>query len=230
MAEELLDCPNVVAPFQKIRRKGMPKGVAGGAFGWSGFSDRTSDRFLNDGFMGMMPPLLACRVRHHGLDFIASHHNGQALGLASASSCDGSGAISARPRRAGPGTAPPTHFDRRCRRPVQAYLNEGIDIPEPDQGAVDYSGRFLIRLPKYLHRQLAESAQANGVSLNQYACTLLAMHYQEDRLSGILTGVYDELRSLNKMIGNLQYRMEPSKAVFRTYKWEYSADGYKAAA
>lgn len=33
MAEEFLDCPNVVAPFQKIRRKGMPKGVAGGAFG-----------------------------------------------------------------------------------------------------------------------------------------------------------------------------------------------------
>ena len=48
MAEELLDCPNVVAPFQKIRRKGMPKGVAGGAFGESGFSDRASDRFLDD--------------------------------------------------------------------------------------------------------------------------------------------------------------------------------------
>ena len=60
MAEELLDCPNVVAPFQKIRRKGMAKGVAGGAFGESGFSDRASDRFLDDGFMGMMPPLTAC--------------------------------------------------------------------------------------------------------------------------------------------------------------------------
>jgi len=33
MAEEFLDCPNVVAPFQKIRRKGMLKGVAGGTFG-----------------------------------------------------------------------------------------------------------------------------------------------------------------------------------------------------
>jgi hypothetical protein len=54
MAEELLDCPNVVAPFQKIRRKGMPKGVAGGAFGESGFSDRASHCFLDDGFMGMI--------------------------------------------------------------------------------------------------------------------------------------------------------------------------------
>jgi hypothetical protein len=32
----------------------MPKGVAGGAFGESGFSDRASDRFLDDGFMGMI--------------------------------------------------------------------------------------------------------------------------------------------------------------------------------
>jgi hypothetical protein len=33
MAEEFQDCPNVVAPFQKILRKGMPKGVTGGTFG-----------------------------------------------------------------------------------------------------------------------------------------------------------------------------------------------------
>lgn len=29
-------------------------------------------------------PFVACQVRQHGLDFIASHHNGQAFGLASA--------------------------------------------------------------------------------------------------------------------------------------------------
>ena len=46
MADEFLDCPNVVPPFQKIRRKGMPKGVAGGTFRQSGFFDRASDRFL----------------------------------------------------------------------------------------------------------------------------------------------------------------------------------------
>jgi hypothetical protein len=62
MAEELLNCPNVITPFQKIRRKGMPKGMAGGAFGWSGFSDRTKDCFLNDGFMGDMVEPLPTRI------------------------------------------------------------------------------------------------------------------------------------------------------------------------
>jgi predicted HicB family RNase H-like nuclease len=112
----------------------------------------------------------------------------------------------------------------------QHYLDEGLDIPEPDPGKDEYSGRFLMRLPKFLHRQLAESAQANGVSLNKYVCTLLAMHYQGDRLSGVLTGVYDELKSLNERIGALRYHMGPSKRLFRGNIGDYSADDYKVAA
>lgn len=38
----------------------------------------------------------------------------------------------------------------------------------------EYSGRLLIRLPKELHKTLAEAAKANGVSLNQYALYKLA--------------------------------------------------------
>lgn len=38
----------------------------------------------------------------------------------------------------------------------------------------EYSGRLMLRIPKDLHRQLAESAKANGVSLNQYALYKLA--------------------------------------------------------
>lgn len=33
----------------------------------------------------------------------------------------------------------------------------------------EYSGKLLLRIPKELHKELAESARANGVSLNQYA-------------------------------------------------------------
>lgn len=38
----------------------------------------------------------------------------------------------------------------------------------------EYSGRLLIRIPKELHKTLAEAAKANGVSLNQYALYKLA--------------------------------------------------------
>lgn len=32
-----------------------------------------------------------------------------------------------------------------------------------------YSGKFLVRVPKSLHKRLAEEAALEGVSLNQYA-------------------------------------------------------------
>lgn len=38
----------------------------------------------------------------------------------------------------------------------------------------EYSGKLLVRIPKELHRQLAEAAKENGVSLNQYALYKLA--------------------------------------------------------
>ncbi len=38
----------------------------------------------------------------------------------------------------------------------------------------DYSGKFVLRLPRSMHRQLAELAEAEGVSLNQLALAFLA--------------------------------------------------------
>ena len=38
----------------------------------------------------------------------------------------------------------------------------------------EYSGNLMLRIPKELHKSLAEAAKANGVSLNQYAMYKLA--------------------------------------------------------
>ena len=38
----------------------------------------------------------------------------------------------------------------------------------------EYSGKILLRIPKELHRTLAEAAKKNGVSLNQYVLYKLA--------------------------------------------------------
>ncbi|WP_240967920.1 type II toxin-antitoxin system HicB family antitoxin [Paenibacillus aquistagni] len=50
---------------------------------------------------------------------------------------------------------------------IEVKLEHGDIIPEP---AVtdDFSGKFNVRIPKTLHRQLAENAEREGVSLNQY--------------------------------------------------------------
>jgi predicted HicB family RNase H-like nuclease len=49
-----------------------------------------------------------------------------------------------------------------------------------DEGAAEgktqreYSGKLMLRIPKELHKELAEAAKENGVSLNQYAAYKLA--------------------------------------------------------
>jgi antitoxin HicB len=56
---------------------------------------------------------------------------------------------------------------------ISIAMEDGIDIPEPRD--IDaYSGRFLLRLPRSLHADLARRAEEEGVSLNQYVATTLA--------------------------------------------------------
>lgn len=50
---------------------------------------------------------------------------------------------------------------------LEVKLEFGDPIPEPS-GEDEYSGKFNLRVPKSLHRHLAERAAAENVSLNQY--------------------------------------------------------------
>lgn len=55
---------------------------------------------------------------------------------------------------------------------MESAYDHGHDIPLPTYPE-EYSGKFNARLPRSLHRQLAEAAEADGVSLNQYVVMLL---------------------------------------------------------
>lgn len=51
------------------------------------------------------------------------------------------------------------------------YLKEnGIAVPVPDTSfhILEYSGKLSLRIPKSLHRQIAENAQKDDVSINSY--------------------------------------------------------------
>ena len=54
-----------------------------------------------------------------------------------------------------------------------AAMEEGISIPEP-VSEEEYSGQFKLRIPKSLHKSLAEHSKAEGISMNQYCLYLLA--------------------------------------------------------
>lgn len=56
---------------------------------------------------------------------------------------------------------------------LEAALEEKIEIHEPDS-LEDYSGQFKLRLPRSLHRALAEHSKREGVSMNQYCVYLLS--------------------------------------------------------
>jgi predicted HicB family RNase H-like nuclease len=56
---------------------------------------------------------------------------------------------------------------------LAAALENGYEIPEPDS-LEDYSGQFKLRIPKTLHRELAEKSKQEGISMNQYCMYLLS--------------------------------------------------------
>jgi len=56
----------------------------------------------------------------------------------------------------------------------EAKLENGFSIPEPIEDN-QYSGKFVLRLPKSLHARLALAAEQEGISLNQYALYRLSI-------------------------------------------------------
>ena len=56
---------------------------------------------------------------------------------------------------------------------LETALEEKMVIPEPREKE-DYSGNFRLRVPKYIHRKLVETAESEGVSLNTLCVTYLA--------------------------------------------------------
>ena len=56
---------------------------------------------------------------------------------------------------------------------IESRLATGLEVPEP-QEAPQYSGKFVLRIPKSLHRELANEAEAEGVSLNSFVSNVLS--------------------------------------------------------
>lgn len=65
---------------------------------------------------------------------------------------------------------------------IETEYERGADIPEPASNA-GYSGKFIVRVPKSLHRDLAMAARQEGSSLNAYVTYRLA----ERRMAAQLT-------------------------------------------
>ena len=58
---------------------------------------------------------------------------------------------------------------------LELALADGDPIPQPAPPIEEHpSGKFTVRVPRSLHRKLAEEARREGVSLNQFVTVALA--------------------------------------------------------
>ena len=64
---------------------------------------------------------------------------------------------------------------------LEAALEDGVEIQEPSS-LKDYSGQFKLRIPRSLHKSLAERSREEGVSMNQYCVYLLTKNNAENRM------------------------------------------------
>lgn len=56
---------------------------------------------------------------------------------------------------------------------LEVALEYGDPIPEPRPDE-EFSGKFVVRVPRTLHRELVSAAESEGASLNQFINTVLA--------------------------------------------------------
>jgi len=88
---------------------------------------------------------------------------------------------------------------------IEVAYEDGMEIPLP-QTEEQYSGKFVVRLPKYLHRRLAEQAAREGVSLNQYVASLLSSSAATEEVSSTAQQILDELRKDIQERERIHYR------------------------
>ncbi|MFN8558498.1 MAG: toxin-antitoxin system HicB family antitoxin [Dehalococcoidia bacterium] len=84
---------------------------------------------------------------------------------------------------------------------IETAYEDGQDIPLPSYPE-EYSGKFVLRLPKALHRQLAVAADRDGVSLNQHIVALLA---ERDTLAQVSCRLMHIETQLNAIQSQLRY-------------------------
>lgn len=73
---------------------------------------------------------------------------------------------------------------------IQSQYQLEANIPEPTDEE-DFSGRFVLRIPKLLHRSLAYEARKQGVSLNHYASHLLSQRQPLEALERLSQSLFD---------------------------------------
>lgn len=83
---------------------------------------------------------------------------------------------------------------------LETALERGKSIPPPSREEI-FSGKFIVRVPKALHRRLVNQAKEEGVSLNYYAGTLLTAGLVQSELSIRIEELCTKVDALHDHLG-----------------------------
>lgn len=101
---------------------------------------------------------------------------------------------------------------------IETAYEDGVEIPLPRMEE-EYSGKFIVRLPKYLHRRLAEQAIREGVSLNQYIVSLLSGRIVNDQK--ISEKAAQLVAELSELVRDYRKSKEVFQAAYRVSAWDF---------
>jgi antitoxin HicB len=91
----------------------------------------------------------------------------------------------------------------------ETYLERGTAIPEPSsEDDEDFSGRFVVRIPKELHRTLVSKAEKNEVSLNQYVQFLLTASVVTEGFESVVEKCAVRFNQIIEQMQNIEYKFE----------------------
>ena len=115
---------------------------------------------------------------------------------------------------------------------LSKYLKDKFPVPEPDKEEIrEFSGKFLLRIPKELHGFLATEARRNNTTLNQY---ILYMLTRKSYLSGIQEELKDiriEIRNVFSKFNEIVFQIEqPLKQDPELKLKKFEKDEYRKSA
>lgn len=88
---------------------------------------------------------------------------------------------------------------------IETAKKYGIQIfSEQIKEDMDYSGKLTLRLPKFLHKEVAEVSKADGISLNQFMVNALCreLGYRQGTKDGNNSNTAMEMLNAYKTCGN----------------------------
>jgi antitoxin HicB len=82
---------------------------------------------------------------------------------------------------------------------IESEYERGATIPEPSSQG-EFSGKFMTRVPRSLHKDLASSARREGMSLNAYVGYLLAERNMANTLAVRLDGIEAQVSTISERL------------------------------